>query len=191
MPVERDGRLDPARFAAALAAGAALASVQLANQETGVLQPIEALAELAAARGVPLHVDAAQALGKLPLALSKLPIAYASLSAHKLGGPKGVGALYTRPGAPFAALLRGGTQERGRRAGTENVAGAVGFGAACAAARAALAQEPARLAGLRDALWEAIARAIPDAVRNGVAAHVLPLLAASAPAFGEARSSWT
>ena len=188
LPVERDGRLEPARFAAALAGGAALASVQLANQETGVIQPIEALAELAAARGVPLHVDAAQALGKLPLALSELPIAYASLSAHKLGGPKGTGALYVRPGAPFAALLRGGAQERGRRAGTENVAGAVGFGAACAAARAALGHEPARLAGLRDALWDAIARAIPDAVRNGAAAHVLPhVLDVSFPgASGEA-----
>ena len=173
LAVERDGRLDPARFAAALD-GAVLASVQLANQETGVLQPIAELAELAAARGVPLHVDAAQALGKLPLDLRALPVAYASLSAHKLGGPKGVGALYVRPGAELGPLLRGGSQERGRRAGTENVAGAAGFGAACAAAGAELAAVPARLGRLRDALWGAIARSIPDVVRNGSPVHVLP-----------------
>ena len=174
LEVGRDGRVDPARFAAALAPGTALASVALANHETGVIQPIAELAELAAARGVRFHCDAAQALGKLPLGLRAWPVDWASFSAHKLGGPKGIGALYVRPGAPFEALLRGGAHERGRRAGTENVPAVAGFGAACEAAGAALYGEAKRVAELRDALWAGIARAVPDAVRNGSHEHVLP-----------------
>jgi cysteine desulfurase len=188
LEVERDGRLDPLRFAAALTPDVALASVQWANSETGVTQPIAELARAAAERGVRFHTDAAQALGKLPLELGALPIAYASLSAHKLGGPKGVGALYVRAGAPFAPLHRGGAQERGRRAGTENVPAIAGFGAACDAARAELAQSAERLGRLRDSLWRGIARAIPDVVRNGSAEHVLPhvLDVSFAGASGEA-----
>ena len=174
LPVGRDGRVDPERFAAALAEpGTALASVAFANHETGVLQPIARLAEICAAKGVRFHTDAAQALGKLPLELARLPVDYASFSAHKLGGPKGVGALYVRPGAPFAALHRGGAHERGRRAGTENVPGIAAFGAACEAARRDLDVEEKRLAELRDRLWAGIARAIPNAVRNGGPEHVL------------------
>ena len=188
VPVVRDGRLDPARFAAALEPGTALASVQTANHETGVLQPIAELAAAAAERGVPFHTDAAQALGKTALELASLPVDYASFSAHKLGGPKGAGALYVRSGAPLAPLLRGGAQERGRRAGTENVPAIAGFGAACEAARAELAESSARLARLRDSLWVGLARAVPDAVRNGTPEHVLPhVLDVSLPgASGEA-----
>jgi cysteine desulfurase len=188
VPVERDGRLDPARFAAALEPGTALASVQWANHETGVLQPIAELARAARAAGVAFHSDAAQAFGKTALELESLPVDCASLSSHKLGGPKGAGALWVRPRAAFAPLLRGGQQERGRRAGTENVPGLAGFGAACEAARPELGDGGARLAALRDSLWSGIARAVPDTVRNGGPEHVLPhVLDVSFPgASGEA-----
>jgi cysteine desulfurase len=174
VPVGRDGRVDPVRFAEALEPGTALASVQFANHETGVVQPIAELAACARDAGVPFHTDAAQALGKTPLALESLPIDFASFSAHKLGGPKGVGGLFVRPTAPLTPLLRGGMQERGRRAGTENVPGICGFGAACEAAGAALASEPARLSGLRDSLWRGIEKSIPGALRNGGPEHLLP-----------------
>jgi cysteine desulfurase len=173
VPVARDGRVDPERFAAALEPGDALAAVMWANNETGVVQPIAELARAAAARGVPFHTDAVQALGKLPLRLADLPLDYASFSAHKLGGPKGVGALYVRAGASFEPLLHGGSQERGRRAGTENVAGIAGFGAACAAASAELEPATARSARLRERLWDGIRRALPDAARNGPREHTL------------------
>jgi cysteine desulfurase len=188
LPVGADGRIDPAGFARALEPQTALASVQAANHETGVTQPIAELARAATARGVPFHSDAAQAFGKLPFDLGSLALDYASLSAHKLGGPKGVGALYVRPGAALAPLLRGGTQERGRRAGTENVPAIAGFGAACEAAGAELAGSALRLTGLRDSLWAGIARSIPDVVRNGGPEHVLPhVLDVSFPdASGEA-----
>ena len=184
VPVGRDGRLDPGRFAAALEPGTALASVQWANQETGVLQPIAELGRAAQAAGVAFHTDAAQAFGKTALALESAPIDCASLASHKLGGPKGVGALWLRPRAAFAPLLRGGQQERGRRAGTENVPAIAGFGAACEAARA----DRSGLAELRDSLWRGIASSVPGTVRNGGPEHVLPhVLDVSFPgASGEA-----
>ena len=173
LPVERDGRLDPERFEAALTPTTRLASVMWANNETGVIQPIAELAARAVSRGVPFHTDAVQALGKLPLALETLPVAYASFSAHKLGGPKGVGALYVRPGVELTPLLRGGSQERGRRPGTENVPGIAGFGAACEAAQAELEVAHARHEQLREHLWQGLRRALPDALRNGARAQTL------------------
>jgi cysteine desulfurase len=170
LPVERDGRLDPDRFAAALGPDTALASVMWVNNETGVVQPIAELAARARARGVPFHTDAVQALGKLPLDLEAVPVDYASFSAHKLGGPKGAGALYARPGARLTPLLAGGPQERRRRAGTENVAGIAGLGAAAAAATADLAERTARLAALRDRLWAGIQATVPDVHVNGAGA---------------------
>jgi cysteine desulfurase len=173
LPVGRDGRLDPDVFAESLGRDTALASVMWANNETGAVQDVAELAARARARGVAFHCDAAQALGKVPLSLSSLPVDYASFSAHKLGGPKGVGALYVRPGAPFESLLRGGSQERGRRAGTENVPGIAGFGAACAAAGRELGHSRARLAALRPRLWDGIRAAIPGVFRNGAPDHSL------------------
>ncbi len=173
VPVERDGRVDPERFAAALRPGDALASVMWANNETGVVQPIAELARRAEALGVPFHTDAVQALGKLSLELAHLPVDYASFSAHKLGGPKGTGALYVRAGAAFEPLLHGGSQEGGRRPGTENVPGIAGFGAACAAAFAELERATSRHARLRERLWDGIRRALPDSVRNGAPEHTL------------------
>jgi cysteine desulfurase len=167
LPVDRDGRLDPDRFAAALAEPTLLASVMWVNNETGVIQPIPELVAVARERGVPFHSDAVQALGKIPLDFEAVPVDFASFSAHKLGGPKGVGALYARAGVHFAPLVRGGPQERRRRAGTENVPGIVGFGAACRAARADMGERATRLGGLRDRLWQGIAAAVPDAFVNG------------------------
>jgi cysteine desulfurase len=171
LPVERDGRLDPERFRAELSDRTLLASVMWVNNETGVIQPIETLVAIAREAGVPFHSDAVQALGKIPLDLSVVPLDYASFSAHKLGGPKGVGALYAREGVRFAPLLRGGPQERRRRAGTENVPGIVGFGAACEAAQADMQERSVRLGSLRDHLWQAIAAKIPDAHLNGSEEH--------------------
>ena len=173
LPVAPDGRLDPERFAAALDSATLIASVMWANNETGVVQPIPELARIAAERGVAFHTDAVQALGKVRLDLPSLPIEFASFSAHKLGGPKGVGALYVRAGSRFKSLLKGGPQERRRRAGTENVPGIVGFGAACAAAARDLEQRAHRLGALRDRLWEGIEAQIPDAHAHGSPEHRL------------------
>jgi cysteine desulfurase len=188
LPVEPDGRLDPARFAASLDARVLLASVQWANNETGVIQPVAELAALARERGVPFHTDAAQAFGRIPVALDLLGADFASLASHKLGGPKGIGALYCRAPDAFAPLLRGGPQERGLRAGTENVPGAAGFGAACRAAERGLAAEITRLAALRARLEAAIAAKVPASEVHGAAAPRLPqtLCVGFAGADGEA-----
>ncbi|MBW2279837.1 MAG: cysteine desulfurase [Deltaproteobacteria bacterium] len=174
LPVDRDGRLDPARFSDALDDSVLLASIMWVNNETGVIQPVPKLAAIAAERGVPFHSDAVQALGKLPLSLAALPLDFASFSAHKLGGPKGVGVLYAREGQRFQPLVRGGPQERRRRPGTENVPGIVGFGAACAAAEADLDERSGRLGALRDRLWQAIESKVPDAWQNGSVEHRVP-----------------
>jgi cysteine desulfurase len=144
----------------------ALVSVMLANNETGVLQPVAEAARLARERGALVHCDAVQAAGKVPIDVRGLDVDLLTLSAHKLYGPKGVGCLYVRRGTPMVPLVRGGGQERNRRAGTENVAGVVGFGAAAALARERLAAEAARVGTLRDRLEERLL-AIPGARRNG------------------------
>ncbi len=144
----------------------ALLSIMLANNETGVVQPVTEAARLAHERGALVHCDAVQAVGKIEVDVTALDVDLLSLSAHKLYGPKGVGALYVRRGTPMQALLRGGAQERNRRAGTENVAGIVGLGMAAAVARESRAAEAARLGALRDRL-EAKLLALPGAQRNG------------------------
>lgn len=172
--VEADGRLDPAVFSESLARPAQLASIMWANNETGVLQPIAELAGIARDLDIPFHTDAVQVLGKLPLELASEPLDFASFSAHKLGGPKGVGALYVRAGVRFHPLLQGGPQERRRRAGTENVPGIVGFGAACAAAVQDLEARRRVLGALRDRLWRGIQESIPEPIANGAPDHRLP-----------------
>jgi cysteine desulfurase len=143
----------------------ALVSVMQANNETGVIQPIAEVVRLARAAGALVHCDAVQAAGKMPVDLHGLGVDYLSVSAHKLGGPPGVGALAVRSGVPFAGDRRGGGQESNRRAGTENVAGIVGFGAAAVEARTGLAME-----GLRDRLEVALRAITPDVAIHGAGA---------------------
>ena len=172
--VDAAGRLDPAQFEAALDDDTALASVMWANNETGVIFPIHQLARAAAARGVPLHVDAVQAVGRLPIDLAQLDVAALSFSAHKLHGPKGVGALIVRRGVRLEPLMVGGGQERRLRPGTENVPGAVGLAEALALALATLAEDRPRIAGLRDRLERAILEAVPAARTLGDPSSRLP-----------------
>ena len=152
--VTRGGVVDPQHLRVALAEGPpALVSVMLANNETGAIQPVAEIAEIVHAAGGLLHVDAIQALGKIPFDLASTQADLLTLSAHKIGGPKGVGALVLAEGVEgFEALLRGGGQELGRRAGTENVAGIAGFGAAVKATLAGLKADAARMRELRDRL---------------------------------------
>ena len=171
--VERSGRVAAEAVRAALRPDTALVSVIWANNETGVLQPVEAVADSVRECGAWLHSDVTQALGKHALPAAFGPLDLLSLSAHKLGGPKGVGALVVRRGVPVEALLLGGPQERRRRGGTENLAGIAGLGVACERAAAELTERTARDAALRDRLWHGIAAHVPGAVRNGDPAHTL------------------
>lgn len=172
--VDAEGRVDPDALASALTPDTALVSLHWANNETGVVQPVEALAAITRAHGVPLHVDATQAVGKIPVRLDAVPVDLLSASAHKLNGPKGSGLLAVRGERVLAPWLRGGAQERGRRGGTHNVAGIVGFGVACEQAEHALAAQAADAAALRDRLWAGIESKIPRVRRNGSTLHVLP-----------------
>ena len=165
------GQVDLEDLAARVDGGTALVCLMLANNETGVVQPVAEALALARGQGALLHCDAVQAAGKLPLDFAALGVDLLALSAHKIYGPKGVGALVVRRGTKLEALLRGGAQERNRRAGTEDVAGLVGFGAAARLARAELARDAERLLGLRDEL-EARLLAIPEAQVNGTAPRV-------------------
>jgi cysteine desulfurase len=164
--VGAEGALDLEDFARKLDQGSALASVMLANNETGCVQPVAEASRLARGRGALVHCDAVQAAGRLAIDVRSLDVDLLAVSAHKIGGPQGVGALYVRRGTPMAPLVRGGGQERNRRAGTENVAGIVGFGAAAEEALATLGAEPARLRALRDEL-EGRLLAVAGARRNG------------------------
>jgi cysteine desulfurase len=172
--VGTDGRVEADEVAAAIGPDTALVSVIWANNETGVVQPLERIATLARERGVWVHSDATQAVGKLPIDVGRVPIDLLSLSAHKFNGPKGVGCLVVRGGLGFEPLLHGGPQERRRRGGTENVAGVVGLGVACRLAQRELGHHIEDGTRLRDRLWEGIRAKIPGVRRNGSAAHVLP-----------------
>lgn len=174
LPVDSEGRLDPADLEAALQDDTALVSLIWANNETGVIQPMEGIGSLLRARGVPLHVDATQAVGKLAIDVCAAGARYVSISAHKLGGPKGVGCLVSRSDERSLPLLVGGAQERGGRGGTENVLGIVGFGVACERAQLELPERMERFASLRDGLWQGIQAKVPEVRRNGSAANVLP-----------------
>jgi cysteine desulfurase len=168
LPVGSDGVVDLAGLAAMLASDPrpALVALMLANNETGVIQPVAAAARIAHERGALLLCDAVQAAGRLPIDMPSLGADLLSLSAHKLGGPKGVGALVLGRDLPLAAALVGGGQERGRRAGTENLAGIAGFGAVAALAADSLADQP-RLAALRDRLEAELLRLAGDIVIPG------------------------
>jgi cysteine desulfurase len=173
--VDRDGLVDLHHLEELLSAADApvLVSVMLANNETGVVQPINQVVALARRFGALIHCDAVQALGKIPLSIAALGVDMMTLSAHKLGGPQGVGALIVRDGVDVAPLLRGGGQERSRRAGTENVAGIAGFGAAAKLVTQALEAAP-ELARMRDDIENRVRAAVPGAVIYGADAPRLP-----------------
>ncbi len=175
VPVTSEGVVDLAALESLLAGSdvPALVSVMLANNETGVIQPVAGVARIAHAAGALVHCDAVQAAGKIAVDVADLGVDYLTVSAHKLGGPQGVGAIVLRPGVPFEAMQRGGGQERGRRAGTENVAGIAGFGVAVDIAAQELPRSTA-LVGLRDKMEHALVRLAPDAHVFGAGASRLP-----------------
>jgi cysteine desulfurase len=176
LPVSRDGLVDVDRFTAALAEDTVLASVMAGNNEIGVLQPIAELAAACRAKGVWFHTDAVQAVGHVPFDVEALSVDLASISAHKMYGPKGVGALYVRR-APKVAIepqVVGGGQESGLRAGTLNVPGIVGLGAAAGIARTGLSAEAARVAALRDRLLAGLIEALDGVTVNGSMTARLP-----------------
>jgi cysteine desulfurase len=176
LPVAGDGRLDPAAVQAALRPDTVLVSVMHANNETGVIQPIEAIGEVTRAAGVLFHCDAAQSAGKIPFDVERANVDLASLSAHKLYGPKGVGALYVRrkPRVRLTAQMDGGGHERGLRSGTLNVPGIVGFGMACQLAAAEREAEAARVLALRERLRRGLEAGVDLLSVNGSLAHRLP-----------------
>ena len=169
LPVDAQGQLDLAALSRALTPDTALVTLLWANNETGVLFPIEAAAKIVKSAGVLFHIDAVQAAGKIAIDLKQLPVDFLSLSGHKLHAPKGVGALYVRKGVKLPPLLFG-HQERARRGGTENVPGIVGLGVAAALAREAMEANTARMRVLRDRLEWGVVERIPFARVNGVAA---------------------
>ena len=168
LPVSQQGVVDPEDVRRALRPDTKLISVMLANNETGAIQPVEAIGRIATEADVYFHIDAVQATGKLPLDVKALGCDLLSLSAHKMHGPQGTGALYVRRGTRLAPLFYGGQHERQRRAGTENLPGLVGFGAAAAIARAAVCDGTMeRVAALRDRLEAGLLEAIDEAGVNG------------------------
>lgn len=169
-----DGLVDPADFEAALRADTTLASVMLANNEVGTVQPVRELAALAHAHGVPFHTDAVQAAGWLPLDVRELGVDALSVSGHKIGAPKGIGALFVRGRLPLEPVLHGGGQERGRRSGTENVAGAVALATAARLAMRDREANAVRAASARDAFVSAVLAAAPGARLTGHPSRRLP-----------------
>jgi cysteine desulfurase len=174
VPVDAQGRLDMDYFRKHLGEETAIASIMWANNETGVMFPVEELAALCDEHGVLFHTDAVQAVGKVPIDLGHSRIHMLSLSGHKLHGPKGIGALYVRERTPFAPFLRGGHQEHGRRAGTENTAGIVGLGRAARFVAAHMEEENTRVRALRDRLEDELLKRVPDAYVNGERENRLP-----------------
>ena len=167
LPVDREGRLDLDHLASAITEETALVSIMWANNETGVLFSIEDISQMVKTRGVVFHTDAVQAVGKLPIDLTKVPVDLLSFSGHKLHAPKGIGVLYIRKGTRFTPFIIGGHQERGRRGGTENVPYIVGLGKACELAKKNLLFENERVRALRDKLEKGILATIPKVLING------------------------
>ena len=167
LPVDRSGIVSPAALREGLADDTAVVSVMHANNEIGTIQPIAELARLAHDRGALFHTDAVQSAGKIAIDVRTLGVDMLSMSAHKFYGPKGIGALWIRRGVRVMPILTGGRQERGRRAGTENVAGIVGMGVAARLASGKMGDEDRRLSALRDRLEAGILRSVPGTAVNG------------------------
>jgi cysteine desulfurase len=167
LPVDEFGRVEPASVEEAITDKTILVSVMAANNEIGTIQPVAAISKIAHDHGVPFHTDAVQAIGAFPVDVNAMGADLLAISAHKFGGPKGVGALYVRKRTRIGTLMDGGAQERGRRAGTENVPGIVGLGKAIELATADIPGHAARLTAMRDRLIRGILESIPDTRLNG------------------------
>jgi len=174
LAVDKQGRLDLAELENEIDDDTVLVTIMYANNETGVVFPMDKIAELATGKNVVFHTDAVQAVGKIPLNISESRIDLLSLSGHKLHGPKGVGALYVRKGTRLSPFMLGGHQEAGRRAGTENVPGIVGLGKACELAAKNIAEENQKVKYLRDKLENALLENCPDCRLNGDKENRLP-----------------
>jgi cysteine desulfurase len=177
VPVDGAGLVTPQALAAVLRPDTALVSIMYANNEVGTVQPVVQLAKLAHTQGIPFHSDAVQAAGWLPLDVRELGVDALSISGHKLGAPKGCGVLYVRGRTRIEPLLHGGGQERGRRSGTENVAGAVGLATALTLAQAAQLQTAGHVTALRDGFIRDVLNAVPGAVLTGHPTERLPSVA--------------
>ncbi len=174
IPVDREGRIDKQELFGCLSEDTAVVSMMWANNETGVLVPVDEVAAELRDRGIVLHTDAVQAVGKVPIDLARTGVDLLSLSGHKLHGPKGIGALYIRKGTKFKPLMVGGHQEHGRRAGTENVPGIIGLGKACELAAGKLDDIGTRVRSLRDRLENALLETVSQCMVNGERANRLP-----------------
>jgi cysteine desulfurase len=174
VPVGRDGIVDPDVVRSAIRPETALISVMHANNETGVLQPIEEIGRIALEFDIVFHTDAVQSAGKIQIDITCLDVDLLSISAHKIYGPKGVGALFVRAGTPLEPQFHGGHHERDLRPGTENVPGIVGLGKAASLAASRLAEDPTRIAALRDHVENLLLKRIPSSRVNGNRAHRVP-----------------
>lgn len=174
LPVDGEGRLDLEQYRRSLTQDTAIVSLMWANNESGVLFPIEQAAELARARGILFHTDAVQAVGKIPINLGNSAIDMLSISGHKLHAPKGIGVLYVRRGTRFSPFLIGGHQEKGRRGGTENTPSIIGLGKACELAAQNMEAENTRVRRLRDKLENELLRRVPNSRVNGDRVNRLP-----------------
>ncbi|MGH9496235.1 MAG: cysteine desulfurase family protein, partial [Candidatus Sulfotelmatobacter sp.] len=175
LPVDRRGVVDPDDVKRALRPNTKLIAIMMANNETGVLQRVEDIGKISSAAGVCFHTDAVQAAGKVPIEVKRIGCHLLTISAHKLHGPQGVGALYVTKGAKIKPLFLGGRHERSRRAGTENVAGIVGLGKAAEIAKAALDRnDEKKMSALRDRLEQGIVRQVEEASVNGAGAPRVP-----------------
>ena len=188
LPVDAKGLIDPDQVQKAILPDTGLISIMLANNETGALQPVREIAEIAKGYNIPLHTDAAQAVGKIPVRVKALGVDFLSVAGHKFYGPKGVGALYMRDGLSLTPLIHGAGQEDGRRAGTENTILTVGLGATCRVARERLTRDEKQIRHLRDQLQFLLFAGIEDLVLNGPETKRLPnTLNVSVPGFEAGR----
>jgi len=174
LSVDREGRLDLDELRESITEETTIVTVMYANNETGVIFPVEELGEIVKAKGIPFHTDAVQAAGKISLNLKKSTIDMLSISGHKLHAPKGIGVLYIRKGTKFSPFLIGGHQEKGRRGGTENVPYIIGLGKACELAKKSLHEENTRVKALRDYLEAKLLEKIPNTLVNGDPKNRLP-----------------
>jgi len=174
LSVDREGRLDLDELRESLTDETALVTIMYANNETGVIFPVEEIGEIVKARGIPFHTDAVQAAGKIPLHMKKSKLDMLSISGHKLHAPKGIGVLYIRKGTKFSPFLIGGHQEKGRRGGTENVPYIIGLGKACEMAQKHLNEENTKVKTLRDYLEAKLLEKIPNTLVNGDRKNRLP-----------------